>query len=410
MSLSKPSRLGLISCPGAEAFSCEVIENLRELYLKKNNRIAELLGKKYSLSKEKVIKTINLAMDLHSPLISQEGPVESISMPKFRINVRFTQFSNGEFKAEILDSVRGLDIYIIQDVENHYPIHFHNSKSACPLSVNDHVMVLFATVNAVLEASANSVNVVLPVYPFSRQHRKKGREGLTASWFGRVLEYMGVERIITLDLHSKEIENAFNTLRLENLHASYQTVKKLAEIVDLKGDNLVVISPDTGAVDRNKYYAGNLRRPLGLLYKERDYSKLSHNADESNITTMRLLGSVEGKNVFMADDMLGTGGTIIKAMRYLKELGAKDIIAAVSLPLFSGEAISYFDHAYGEGLFYRIIGTNAVYHGEDLLDKEWYVQADISNLFARVIYRNHHERSVSSLLDDSKMIQRLLYT
>ena len=410
MSLSKPSRLGLIACPGAETFSCKVIENLREFYLKKNNRIADLLAKKYSQSKEEVIREINFATDLHSPMVSQEGPVESISMPKFRINVRFTKFANGEYKAEILDSVRGLDIYIIQDVENHYPIGFYKSITTSALSVNDHVMVLFATVNAVLEASANSVTVVLPVYPFSRQHRKKGREALTASWLGRMLEYMGVERIITLDIHSKEIENSFNTLRLENLHASYQTVKKLAEIMDLKGDNLVVVSPDTGAVDRNKYYAGNLQRPLGLLYKERDYSKLSLNADESNITNIRLLGSVEGKNVFMADDILGTGGTIIKAMRYLKELGAKDIVAAVSLPLFSGEAISYFDHAYEEGCFYRVIGTNAVYHEDDLLKKEWYVQADISNLFARVIYRNHHERSVSSLLDDSKMIQRLLYT
>ena len=233
---------------------------------------------------------------------------------------------------------------------------------------------------------------------------------MTASWFGRTLENMGVTRIITLDLHSKEIENSFNLLHLENLHATFQIVKKLGELIELKNDNLVVVSPDTGAVDRNKYYAGNLSKPLALLYKERDYSRVSQDAHDNNITSMRLLGSVKGKTVFMADDLLGTGGTLLKAMRYLKEEGATDIVAAISLPLFNGDAISIFDEAYREGVFHRIIGTNAVYNGSELLEKEWYVSANITNLFARIIYRNHHEHSLSSLLDDSEMIQRLLHS
>ena len=123
---------------------------------------------------------------------------------------------------------------------------------------------------------------------------------------------------------------------------------------------------------------------------------------------MRLLGSVEGKTVFMADDILGSGGTLIKAMKYLKEQGAECVIAAVSLPLFTGDAINFFDEAYEKGYFHRIIGTNAVHHDGKLLDKKWYVSANISNLFGRIIYRNHHEQSLSSLLDDSEMIQLLL--
>lgn len=398
----------MIACPGAEHFAHEVIENVKQLFVKKNTRKAELVAKKYGYEIKEVIRQLNYIIDLHTPFVDPKGPIDSLAVPRFTIDVRFTRFANGEFKAEILNSVRGVDVYIIQDVENHYPLTFYNDECSYNLTVNDHVMLLLATIDAVLQASARSVTVVVPTYPFSRQHRKKGREALTASWFGRTLEDMGVARIITLDIHSKEIENSFNKLRLENLHASYQTVKKLSELINLRSTDLVVVSPDTGAVDRNKYYAGNLKSPLALLYKERDYSKLTRNADENNITKMRLLGSVENKTVFMADDLLGSGGTLIKAMKYLIELGAESVIAAVSLPLFTGEAINYFDEAYGKGYFHRIIGTNAVYHNKKILNKEWYVSANISNLFARVIYRNHHERSLSSLLDDSEMIQRLL--
>ena len=226
--------------------------------------------------------------------------------------------------------------------------------------------------------------------------------------FGRMVEFLGVQRIIALDIHSKEIENSFRRLRLENLHASYQIIRKLKEIVDLENDDIVVVSPDTGAVDRNRFYAGNLRRPLALLYKEGDYSKVTRDAGDSNITAVRLLGSVKDKVVFMADDLIGTGGTLIKAMQFLKAEGAQKIICAASLPLFTGRAAEAFEDAYRDNLFHRIIGTNAVYHDESLLEREWYVQAGISSLFAQVIFRQRHNQSLSALLDNREIIQRLL--
>jgi len=109
----------------------------------------------------------------------------------------------------------------------------------------------------------------------------------------------------------------------------------------------------------------------------------------------------------MADDMIGTGGTLIKAMRYLKELGASKVICAVSLPIFSANSIDDFDAAYKEGLFYRVIGTNAIYHNE-LLKKEWYIQSDVTGLFAQVISLLHHDRSLSSLLDNRDVVARLI--
>jgi len=108
--------------------------------------------------------------------------------------------------------------------------------------------------------------------------------------------------------------------------------------------------------------------------------------------------------VFLADDMLATGGTLIKAMRFLKENKAKRVIAAISLPLFTGNAIEDFEKAYQEGLFYRIIGTNAVRH-TDLKEREWYIEADVSAFFAEVIIRIYNNESISNLLDNRHMIK-----
>lgn len=223
-----------------------------------------------------------------------------------------------------------------------------------------------------------------------------------------MFEFLGVKRVITLDIHSRDISNGFRRLHLENLHASYQILLKLSEIIDLKDPDLVMVAPDTGAVDRNKFYALSLGIPLAMLYKERDYSRYSQNAADNNIVSMKLLGNVEGKTVFMADDLLGTGSTLIKAMKLLKTLGAKKVICAVSIPLFTGEAINHFEKAFQEGSFFRIIGTNAVQHDERLLDREWYICADVSNLFARIISRLHHNLSLSELLDNRRIIQHLL--
>jgi len=124
---------------------------------------------------------------------------------------------------------------------------------------------------------------------------------------------------------------------------------------------------------------------------------------KNNISGMKMLGNVSGKNVLMADDMLGTGGTLLKAMAFLKDQGAGKVICAISLPLFSGDAIKYFDDAYRNGLFYRIIGTNAVYH-EEVLKREWYINVDITKLFAKTISRLHRGLSLSSLLDNRDII------
>lgn len=408
MSFANPAQIGVIACPGGESFANEVIPILRNLFRRNYERKANDLAKALNLSKEEVKWRMSLTKDLIANRPDLSTNPQTYEPPKVKIPVEFTKFANGEFKSQILSSVRDFDLYIFQDVENHYPYQFENSGEKSVLSVNDHLMCLFVTIDAAMQSNARSVTLVLPAYPYARQHKRKGREALTAAWFGWMCENMGVRRIITLDIHSKEIANSFRRTNLENLHASYQIMKKLTEIIDIKSEELVVVSPDTGAIDRNKFYAENLQAPLAMLYKERDYSKVTKNANETNIKSARLLGDVEGKVVFMTDDMLGTGGTLIKAMRMLKEAGAKKIVCAISLPLFSGTAIESFDQAYQEKLFDAIIGTNAVYHDQTLLSKPWYVQAHVGHLFAHFMLRLHHGRSTSLLLDNHKIIQKLI--
>jgi ribose-phosphate pyrophosphokinase len=368
--------------------------------------VADLV-RRHSISADEAIRRIDFINDA-APLTAFAGRGgANHRVPRFKTPARFVLFPNGEIKAEILESIRGKDIYIFQDVENHYPLSFNDGGVTKALSVNDHLMSIFVAVDAVKQAGAGRVTLALPTYPYSRQHKRKGREGLAASRIGSILESLGVDRIITLDIHSREIVNAFRTICLENLHASYQIIRALSGITDFRSDDLVAVAPDTGAVDRNKFYATAFKKPLALLYKERDYSRVSKDAMENNIAEIKLLGNVSGKTVFMADDMLGTGGTLLKAMQFLKDQGARQVIAAISLPMFSGNAIAYFDQAYREGLFYRIIGTNAIYH-EELLTREWYVSVNISKLFAQAISRLHQGLSLSSLLDNRDIIGRLL--
>lgn len=407
MSYSDPSNLGILACPGAEAFTDQVVRRLAGIYKRRFDRKTQALASRYDISQELAVRKINFQHDANSGLLYIPGSVDRYRPPRFKINARHTFFANGEIKTEILDSVRGKDLFIFQDVENRQPIAFNDGAVQRYMSVNDHLFNLFVAIDAAMQAGAERISLVLPMYPYSRQHKKKGREGLTAARVGAMLENLGVSRIITLDIHSREIENCFDKLRLENLHASFQIIEKLMSVVDITKDNLVVLAPDTGAVDRNKFYANALQRPLALLYKERDYSKVSKSAAESNISEMRLLGDVRGKTVFMADDMIGTGGTLIKGMKNLKDIGAAKVICAVSLPLFNGTAIEDFDAAYRQGLFHRIIGTNAVYHKE-LLQREWYIQADVTGLFAQIINLVHHERSLSSLLDNRDVVARLI--
>ena len=267
MPYSEPTSLAIVACPGGEAFADEVITHLKHMYKHRFTLKNDVLAKRYELTKEELVQEINLKNDLQTSDLCIRGSTDKYRPPVFKVNARFTYFANGEFKTELLDTVRGKDVYIFQDVENHEVLSLNGGKNKVVMSVNDHVMALLVTIDAVRMAGAGKITLVVPAYPYARQHKRKGREGLTASLLGHIYEMQGVDRIITLDIHSREIINAFSRLNLDNLHASYQVIRELGKIVDLTGQNedVVVVSPDTGAIDRNKFYASGLKLPLAMI-------------------------------------------------------------------------------------------------------------------------------------------------
>ncbi len=409
MPYSEPSNLAIIACPGGELFANKIITHLRHMYKHRFGLKRDVISKRYDVDKTTIVRDINYYNDLEASELYIKGSVEKYRPAQFKTDIDFTYFLNGELKTQVKTCVRGKDVFIVQDVANEQVLSLNDGKIEKNMSVNDHLMALLVTIDAVRRAGAASIALVLPTYPYSRQDKKKGREGLTASTLGTIYESMGVSRIITLDIHSREIENSFVHVNIENLHASYQIIRELIKLVDINGkeDDLVIVAPDTGAVERNKFYASGLNKPLAMIYKERDYSVVTQSGKDTNIKTMTLLGDVKGKVAFLADDMLGSGGTLLKAMEFLKEQGATKVIAAISLPFFNGKAIEFFDDAYKKGHFYRIIGTNAVSHDE-LLNYEWYINTDVSGLFANIIMRIHHGQSLSDLLDNRGIIEKLV--
>jgi ribose-phosphate pyrophosphokinase len=365
--------LKIISCPGAECFT---------------NKVLRHLHKKHEEFSKSQINPANFLCDI-------------------KPQVSYTYFANGEMKCKILESIREKNVYIFQDFANQQPILMNNNKIKVILSVNDLLMQLFITIDAVRHASAGTITLVIPTFPYARQHKKTGREGLTASLLCQMFERLGVSRIITLDIHSQEIENAFHKAVLENLYPGYQVIKQLLQTTEINTEEFIVVSPDTGAVARNKFYANKLQVPLAMLYKERDYSRVSISSQNSNITEMKLLGNVKGKICFIVDDMCSGGGTSLRAFKVLKENGAKEIYAAFSLPFFIGDAIGEFSKLYKEGIFNKIFGTSAVYNPK-LWEQEWFELVEIESLFAEVINCMDNNISISEIIEGTSKISEIL--
>ncbi len=290
-------------------------------------------------------------------------------------------FANGEIKTVIRENIRGDDHYIVQCVDD----------PCSEKSINDNLMSLFTAVNAAFQSDADSITVVLPQYPYSRQERKKTREGITAKQIARFMEVSGAKRVITLDVHSEAIMGFFSDAKLEDLHASQTIIDHFTNNYEL--ENLVITAADVGGAEKARFYSKIMQTEFAIVDKARDYSK------SSTIESMRLVGNVKDRNVLIPDDMISTGGTIINAARLLKEKGAKKVFAACSLPFFNHPAVDRFDQAHEEGLIEKIIGTDAVFHCNGFAGRHtWYDEVSIAPLFAKVIFHINTKRSVSELL------------
>ena len=290
-------------------------------------------------------------------------------------------FANGEIKTVINENIRGADLYIIQCIDD------PNSQN----SINDNLMALITAINAAYQSDADSITVVVPQYPYSRQERKKTREGITAKQVSSFLEISGADRVITLDIHAEAIQGFFNDAKLEDLHASNTLLEFIEK--NISTNNLVVAAADVGGADKARFYSKKLHADLAIVDKARDYSK------SSVVESMRLVGNVKGKDVLIPDDMISTAGTMVNAAKLLKQYGADDIYIACSLPFFNHPAIERLSESFKNGEIKLVLGTDAVFWGQDFINHNpWYREVTIAPLFAQVMYNINTKQSVSTLL------------
>ena len=295
-----------------------------------------------------------------------------------------THFANGEIKTTIDEPIRGMDIYIIQLMDD--PL------SLCT-STNDNLMSLVTAVNAAFNSDAETITAVIPQFPNARQERRTGRESVTASMVASFIEECGAKRVLTIDIHSEAIAGFFHKAKLDNLHASRQLMNAM-QARKLINENTVVVAPDVGSAETARYYSRALKSDMALIIKERDYSK------PSIVVETKLVGNVKGRNAVIVDDMVDTGGTLIAACKKLKEFGADNIDFFCTFPFFNGDASEKLDRAYKDRIIRSITGTNAVWRGEDFNKHyEWYNEVDITKLFAKVIYHINRMKSISSILE-----------
>ena len=360
------ANLGLIACPGAEALTNLIDKHLR------------VWAKEVGIEKE-----------------------------TFIIECACPRFQSGDAKGLVKESVRGDDIFFVVDPGN-YSLTYNLFGVENHMSPDDHFANLKRLIQAVA-GRAHRMTVIMPSLYGGRQHRRMVRESLDCAVALQELQSMGVENIITFDAHDPRLMNAVPLMSFDNVMPTYQVLKTLLQHMpelSFGKDDFMVISPDEGAINRNMYFSSVLGCNLGMFYKRRDYTRVVNGRNP--IVAHEYLGeSVEGKTVFIADDIIASGESMLEVARELKQRGAKHIIANATFPLFTS-GLKKFDEAVAEGTLTAVLGTNLTYRKPDLLERQWYFDVDCSKYCAYFVAAINHEMSVSSICDPIKKIENLL--
>lgn len=340
---------------------------------------------------------------------NQEAEKNNLSVRKdtFLIDSKCPRFTTGDGKGIINDSVRGKDLFFICDVGN-YSIEYNMFGTPNRMSPDDHYCNLKRLISA-NAGKAKRMTVIMPILYGGRQHRRNSRESLDCAQMLRELENMGVSDIITFDAHDPRVQNAVPEMGFDNFFATYQILKALLKnypTVNLDKQHFMVVSPDEGAMSRNIYYSSVLGIDLGMFYKRRDYSTIVNGRNP--IVSHEYIGNdVSGKDIFVADDIIATGDSVLHLCKELKAKGARNIFLSATFALFT-EGVEKFNKAYNEGLFTAVLSTNLTYTPEALKQCKWFVGADMSKFIAYIISACNQNRSVSTLLDPHDKINEML--
>jgi ribose-phosphate pyrophosphokinase len=281
-------------------------------------------------------------------------------------DISIKSFSDGELWAKYEENIRGIDLFIVQST----------------FSPSDNWMELLILIDAAKRASAKRITAVMPYFGYARQDRKdQPRVAITAKLVANLLTRAGADRIITVDLHSAQIQGFFD-VPVDHLHVSPALIRALTKE---KLDDLVFASPDVGGVRTARAYADKLNAGLVLVDKRRP------KANEAIITNV--IGDVEDKNVVIVDDMIDTGGTFVKCAEELKRRGAKSIKGITVHPVFSGSALDKIENS---DAIDKLFVTDTI-PLKRTLDKIEVVS--VADLLGEAIIRTHDNRSISSLFD-----------
>ena len=317
------------------------------------------------------------------------------------------RFGSGEAKGVIQESVRDMDLYILVDVLN-YSLTYSLCGNVDHMSPDDHYSDLKRIISA-SAAKAKSINVIMPFLYESRQHKRSTRESLDCAVMLQELQHLGVDNIITFDAHDPRVQNAVPVCGFDNVQPTYQFVKALVEqcdSIEFNKDKLMVISPDEGAMQRAIYMANVIGVDVGMFYKRRDYTKV---VDGRNpIVAHEFLGdSLDGKDVLIIDDMISSGESMIDVARQLKSRNARRVFCLSTFGLFTN-GLDVFDQAIEEGVIEKVITTNLTYQTPELLERDWYVSADVGKYVALLIDTLNHDASISDLLNPTDRIKEYL--
>ncbi len=317
------------------------------------------------------------------------------------------RFGSGEAKGEIHESIRGKDLFILIDTVNTTNTYKMNGQETFT-SPDDNFQDLKRIIQA-CSGQAHRINVIMPFLYESRQHRRSKLESLDCAYALQELVGMGVDNIITFDAHDPRVQNAIPIQGFDNFFTSYQFIQALFQaepdiVIDDK--NTMIISPDEGGMSRSLYYASVLGVNMGMFYKRRDYTKI---VDGRNpIVAHEYLGnSVEGKDVFIVDDMISSGESMLDVAAELKKRKARRVFIAVTYGLFTN-GLEQFDKYYENGIIDRLFTTNLSHCPEELKSKPYYTSVDMSKYIALIIDTLNNDTSVNEILDPIERIQDLL--
>ena len=325
----------------------------------------------------------------------------------FLIDVDCPRFSSGDGKGLIKSTVRGKDLFILCDVGN-YSCKYKMYGKMNSMSPDDHYQDLKRIIQAA-SGKAHRINVILPILYGGRQHRRTYRESLDCAVALQELASMGVQNIITFDAHDPRVQNAIPLTGFDNIMPSYQVLKAMTRTFDtlrFDKDNFMIVSPDEGAINRNMYYASVLGVDLGMFYKRRDYSTVINGRNP--IVAHEYLGNdVTDKDIFIADDLISSGESMLDIAFELKKRNARKIFCYATYCIFTN-GLDTFNKAYEEGKIDAVFGTNLTYRSPELLATPWFHEVDCSKYIAYYIASLNHDLSISEVIDPHQKITALL--